>query len=80
LVVFPSRQVRRECGQGLENARPAGCREASVETQTLIQGRCGLFSVPLMGCASLVDSACDVGLTRRGPVSGNRCRQRAARP
>jgi hypothetical protein len=26
--VFPSRQVRRECGQGPEDARPVGCCEA----------------------------------------------------
>jgi hypothetical protein len=35
--VFPSRQVRRECGEGPENARPVGCREPRAETQTLIQ-------------------------------------------
>jgi ABC-type sugar transport system permease subunit len=29
--------VRRECGQGLENARPVGCCEAGAEAQTLIQ-------------------------------------------
>ena len=42
--MFPSRQVRRECGQGPEYARPVGCREAGAEAQTLIQG-------PMLGCS-----------------------------
>ena len=36
MVVFPSRQVRRECGHGPENARPVGCGEASAGAQTLL--------------------------------------------
>ena len=36
--MFPSRQVRRERGQGLEYARPVGCREAGADAQTLFQG------------------------------------------
>jgi hypothetical protein len=48
--VFPSRQVRRECGQGPEDARPVVCGEAGAEAQTLISRvRVGLFSVPLIG-------------------------------
>ena len=47
--MFPSRQVRLECGQGPEYARPVGCREAGAETQTRFEGPVGMFSVPLIG-------------------------------
>jgi hypothetical protein len=57
LVMFPSRQVRRECGQGPENALPVGCREAGAEAQTLIQSPSLVVLGSALGCASLVSSA-----------------------
>jgi hypothetical protein len=37
LVVFPSGQVWRECGQGLKNVRPVDCGEAGAQAQMLFQ-------------------------------------------
>ena len=67
----PSRQVRRECGQGKDYVRPVGCGEAGAEAQTLIQSPCWAVLGSAHWCASLVGSAYDVGLTGV-PVGGGR--------
>jgi len=59
--VFPFRQVRRERGQGPENARPVGCGEACAGAQTLVQGSCWAVLGSAPRCASIVGSAYDVG-------------------
>jgi len=72
----PIQTVRRECGQGLENAGPVGCCEAGAETQTLFQGRCWAVLGSAHRCASLVDSAYDLSLIAAGPVAAMHARDR----
>jgi hypothetical protein len=72
-----SRQVRRECGQGPENARPVGCREASAVAQTLIHSPGLVVLDSTHRCASLVGSA--YASDDRSRLSGReRCRRRGA--
>ena len=78
--MFSSRQVRRECGQGPENAQPVSCREASAEAQTLFQGRCWAALGSAHQCASLVGSAYDVSLTGQRPCRRASAVASAARP